>query len=71
MYTKIHGTTVMGLPVSVVVGSLVMEDVDWKALSTFHPPQFWMRYVNDTCSGIPSDLVDSFHSHLNNIDLNI
>ena len=41
-------------------------------MSTFHtPPRFWKRYVDDTCTVLPGDLVDSFHSHLNSIDNNI
>ena len=30
-------------------------------------PQFWRRYVDDTCAALPLDLVDSFHKHLNSI----
>ena len=59
----------MGSPVLVVVANLVMEDVEQEALSTFHtPPRFWRRYVDDTCTALPSNLVDSFHDHLNSID---
>ena len=51
---------------SVVVANLVMEDVEQEALSTFHaPPWFWTRFVDDTCTALPSSLVDSFHNHLN------
>ena len=40
-----------------------------EALSTFHyPPRFWRRYVDDTCTALPSNLVDSFHDHRNSID---
>ena len=54
---------------SVVVANLVMEDVEQQALSTYHsPPQFWRRYVDDTRTALPLDLVDSFHKHLNSID---
>ena len=61
--------TSVGSPVSVVVANPVMKDVDQEALSTFHtPPQFWRRYVNDMCTAFPSELVDSFHDHLNSID---
>ena len=68
VYRQIHGT-VMGSPVSVVVANLVMEDVEQEAQYTFHtPPRFWRRYVDDTCTALPSDLVDSFHDHLNSID---
>ena len=68
VYRQIHGTA-MGSPVSVVVANLVMEDVEQEALSTFHtPPRFWRRYVDDKCTALPSNLVDSFHDHLNSID---
>ena len=71
IYQQVHGTA-MGSPVSVVVANLVMEDIEQKALSTFHtPPRFWRQYVDDTCTILPGDLVDSFHSHLNTIDNNI
>ena len=69
VYLQIHDTA-MGAPVSVVVTNLVMEDVEQEALSTFHtPPRLWRRYVDDTCPVLPSNLVDSFHDHLNSIDL--
>ena len=62
----------MGSPVLVVVTNLVIEDIEQKALSTFHtPPRFWRQYIDDTCTVLPGDLVDSFHSHLNLIDNNI
>ena len=65
VYWQIHGTT-MG---SVVVANLVMDDVEQEAISTFHtPPRFQRRYVDDTCTALPSNLVDSFHDHLNSID---
>ena len=71
IYQQVHGTA-MGSPVSVVVANLVMEDIEQKALSTFHtPPRFWRYYVDDTCTVLPGDLIDSFHSHLNSIDNNI
>ena len=62
----------MGSPVSVVVANLVMEDIEQKALSTFHsPPRFWKWYVDNTCAALLVDLADSFHAHLNSIDFNI
>ena len=71
IYQQVHGTA-MGSPVSVVVANLVLEDIEQKAMSTFYtPPRFWKRYVDDTCTILPGDLVNSFHSHLNSIDNNI
>ena len=58
----------MGSPVSVVIANLVMEDVEERALTTFHPPpHFWQRYVDDTFTVLPRDLVQQFLSHLNSI----
>ena len=46
-----------------------MEDVEQEELCTFHTlPRFCRRYVDDTCTVLPSDLVDSFHDHLNSVD---
>ena len=71
VYQQVHGTA-MGSPVSVVVANLVMEDIERRALATFHtPPRFWRRYVDDTCAALPHDLVDPFHEHLNSIDPHI
>ena len=68
VYLQIHGTAMVS-PKSVVVANLVMEDVEQEALSTLHtPPRLWRRYVDDMCTALPSDLVDSFHDHLNSID---
>ena len=54
----------MGSPVSVVVANLVMEDIKQRALSTFHTPTLLRRrYVDDTCTALPLDLVDSLHEH--------
>ena len=71
VYQQVHGTA-MGSPVSVVVANLVMEDIERRALATFHtPPRFWRRYVDDTCAALPHGLVDPFHEHLNSIDPHI
>ena len=71
VYRQIHGTA-MGSPVSVVVANLVMEDIEHRAMSSFHtPPRFWRRYVDDTCTALPRDLVEPFHEHLNSINKNI
>ena len=70
-YQQVHGTA-MGSPVSVVVANLVMEDIERRALATFHtPPRFWRRYVDETCTTFPRDFVDPFHEHLKSIDPHI
>ena len=57
VYQQIQGTA-MGSPVSVVVANLVMEDIERRPLATFHThPRFWRRYVDDTCTALPHDLV--------------
>ena len=61
--------TAMGSPVSVTVADLVMEDVEQRALSTYHsPPPFWKRYVDDTCTALPADQIQCFHDHLNSVE---
>ena len=71
IYQQVHGTA-MGSPVSMVVMNLAMENIVCRALSSFHTPlRFWRRYVDDTCTVLPRDLVESFHTHLNSIDPNI
>ena len=66
-----HGTA-MGSPVSVVVANLVMEDVEERALESFHsPPRFWKRYVEDTITALPRNLIAPFLDHLNCIEPSI
>ena len=68
VYRQAQGTA-MGSPVLVVVANLVMEDIEERALSTFHsPPRFWKRYVDGTCTALHQDLIEPFHSHLNSIE---
>ena len=68
VYQQVHGTA-MGSPVSVVIANLLMEDVEERVLTTFHPPpRFWRRYVDDTFTALPRDLVQQFLSHLNSIE---
>ena len=60
-------STAMGSPVSVVLANLVVEQ-EALCIPSIHHHQFWRRYVDDTCTALPSNLVDSFHDHLNSID---
>ena len=48
--------TAMGSPVSVTVVNLVMEDVEERALASY---PFWKRFVDDTCTAIPPDHLES------------
>jgi len=58
--------------VSVTVANLVMEDVEERALASYPtPPPFWKRFVDDTCTAIPPDHLESFHNHLNSIEPSI
>ena len=69
IFRQVHGTA-MGSPVSVVVANLVMEDVEQRALHTFaHPPRVWKRYVDDILCIIGEEHIESFHQHLNAIEL--
>ena len=48
----------MGSPVSVTVANLVIEDVEDRAISSYHTAvPFWNRYVDDTCTAIPLHFV--------------
>ncbi len=48
------------------------NDVEERALTSFPtPPPFWKRYVDDTCTAIPPNLLESFHTHLNSIEPSI
>ena len=62
----------MGSPVSVTVANLVVEEIEETALASFQPPpQFWKRYVDDTCTALPRDSVSALHSHLNSVNKHI
>ena len=68
LYQQVHGTA-MGSPVSDVIANLVMEDVEQRALATFHsPPCFWKRYLDSAFTVLPCNLVQEFLSHLNSTE---
>ena len=70
-YQQIFGTA-MGSPVSVTIANMVMEYVEEKALSTFPSrPIFWKRYVDDTFTVLPEDMVYRFLEHLNQVEPSI
>ena len=69
MYTTVYIRSLLG---HLDDANLVMEDIEERALSSFYaPPRFWRRYVDDTCTTLPRDLVTSFYENLNSIDKNI
>lgn len=64
-YEQIHGTT-MGSPVSVMVANLVMENMENRALESFHTkPKVYKRFVDDTIKALETSIIDAFHKHLN------
>ncbi len=70
-YQQTFGTA-MGSPVSVVVADLVMEDVEERALRTYHsPPLFWKRYVDDICAALERNNIDDFKQHIDSIEPSI
>ncbi len=59
----------MGLPVSVTVANLVMEDIENKGISTYpSPPPFWKRFVDDIITALPKVSVQPFLNHINSIE---
>ena len=69
VYQQVNGTA-MGSPASVMIANLMMEDVEERVLTSFHPPpRSWQHYVDDTFTALPSDLVQQFLSQLNSIEL--
>ena len=72
-YQQIFGTA-MGSPVSAVMASLVMENLEQRALSgstSLVQPRFWKRYVDDVCAAVKSGLMQTLQDHLNNIEPSI
>lgn len=59
----------MGSPVSVDIATLVMEDVETRALTTPEKPlRFWKRYVDDVFYVVSKDLVLEVLHHINSIE---
>ena len=62
----------MGSPVSVVVADVVMEDVEERALTTYHSSHlFWKRYVDDVCTSLQEKYIKEFKKHLDSIEPSI
>ena len=70
-YEQVDGTT-MGSPISPIVATLFMEDLETRALATSpHPPSLWKRFADDTFTIIKKSHKDAFLDHINSIDNNI
>ena len=70
-YKQLHGTA-MGSPVSVVVAEIVMQKIEKEALASYDLTlPFWFRYVDDTITALPSEHIDAFHIHLNQLNHHI
>ena len=67
-YGWIEGAA-MCSPVSPIVASLLMEDLEIKALTTSPcPSSLWKRYMDDTFTIIKRSHQDTFLEHINSID---
>ena len=57
-YYKQTFETAIGPPVLVTVANLVMEDVEERAIASYHlPPLIWKRYVDEVCTALQCDKV--------------
>ena len=62
----------MGSPVSPIVANLYMEHLEERAIREApHPPDIWLRYVDDTFTVLQESEVEHFTHHLNSMDENI
>ena len=68
IYKKKFGTA-MGSPMSVTVANLVMEEVEERALKSYHTKiAVRRRYVDDTFTVVPQDLTEDFHMQINSTE---
>ena len=71
IYEQVKGAA-MGCPLSPIVASLFMEDLETKALATAPSTlKIWKRLVDDTFTIIQKADKDAFLEHINSIDKNI
>ena len=62
----------MGSHLSMMVASLVMEDVKDRALTMSNIDiRFWQRYMDDTCVTLLASKCKAFVGHLNRVELAI
>ena len=65
-HKQLHGTAMMGSPVSVVVAEIVTQNIEKEALASYKLTiPLWLRYVDDTFTTLHKDEIDDFHEHLN------
>ena len=65
LYIQSNGLAI-GASTSGFAADLYMEKIERIALDTFaHPPEIWLRYVDDTFSINNKTHIDSFLTHLN------
>ncbi|XP_059066412.1 uncharacterized protein LOC131857721 [Cryptomeria japonica] len=69
IYEQVDGVA-MGSPLSPVIANIFMEHFEEVALHSFPlKPKWWKRYMDDTkvCWPHGLDMLEEFHTHLNNI----
>ncbi|XP_059067539.1 uncharacterized protein LOC131044502 [Cryptomeria japonica] len=73
IYEQVDGVA-MGSPLSPVIANIFMEHFEEVALHSFPlKPKWWKRYMDDTnvCWPHGLDMLEEFHTHLNNISPSI
>jgi len=70
-YKQVLGTA-MGSPVSIVVATIVMEDIESRAMKTsFCAPRLWKRYVDDAFVLTDHNHLTNFSDHINKVEPSI
>lgn len=62
----------MGSPASPIVANMYIDHFEERAIrETPHPPDIWLRYVDDTLTVLQGSEVEQFTHHLNPMNNNI
>ena len=62
----------MGLPVSVVVAEIVMQNIEEQALATYSETlPLWLRCIDDTITAVHENKIDNSTKNLNERNTNI